>query len=183
MDNHNNSQFSDRGERIREEFAGAAKVKHEPPRPLTREIPPEKEFPVDALGDCLGEAVEAIYRRTQAPRAICAQAVLSVAALAVQAYADVLLPTGVCRPLSLYLITIAESGERKTSADDLALSPVRDHETELRAAYEEAHFSYSCAYAAWKRQHDQTLNNSKLYPDRESKRAALEKLGEQPNAP
>ncbi len=37
-------------------FNEAAEVKAEPPRPLTRELPPADPFPVEALGDVLGSA-------------------------------------------------------------------------------------------------------------------------------
>jgi Protein of unknown function (DUF3987) len=167
-----------------EEFDRAEEVKREPPRPLTREIPVGEQFPVDALGPVMAAAAEAIQRRVQAPLAICAQSVLSVAALAVQPFCDVVLPIGESgiRPLSLYLMTIAESGERKTSADDLALGPLRDHERGLGVAYDEAKRAYACDYAAWKQQHQQILT-SKDYPDRDSKRVALEGLGDAPSAP
>ena len=59
----------------------------------------------------------AIQDKVQAPIAICAQSVLAAATLAVQGRADVQLPTGQSRPISGYFITVAGSGERKTSAD------------------------------------------------------------------
>ena len=49
--------------------------------------------------------------------------------LAAQAHADVVLPFGQTRPLSLFLVTIAGSGDRKSSADNEALRPIRAHET------------------------------------------------------
>src|SRR5262249_50172052 len=89
--------------------------KAEPPRPLMRELPPAEPFPVDALGDVLGPAAGAIHDRVQAPMAICAQSVLGPARLVTQAYANIELPIGGKRvkPMSSYLITIAESGSGK----------------------------------------------------------------------
>ena len=89
------------------------------PLPLFRPIPPSEPYPVEALGS-LAEVVEAIRDRTQAPDAVCAQSVLGAASLVAQARADVELPTGEARPLSLFLVTVAQSGERKSAADDLA---------------------------------------------------------------
>ena len=66
----------------------------EPPRPLTRDLPPADPFPVSALGDVLSSAAMAIHDRVQAPVAIGGQSVLAAAALSVQAHADVELPTG-----------------------------------------------------------------------------------------
>src|SRR5262245_978873 len=91
----------------------------EAPRPLMRELPPADPFPIDALGDILAPAARAIQDRVQAPLAICGQSVLASATLAVQAHADVILPIGDerAKPLSSYLLTIAETGERKTECD------------------------------------------------------------------
>jgi hypothetical protein len=97
---------------------GTAKTK-EPPRPLRREIPPSEPFPVEAMGQLIAKAAEAIHDRVQAPIAICAQSVVAVANLAVQGHANIELPTGAIRPVSIFFATIGETGERKTSADDL----------------------------------------------------------------
>ena len=55
----------------------AEEMRAEPPRPLTRQMPPADAFPVDALGDVLGAAARAIHDRLQAPLAICSQSVLT----------------------------------------------------------------------------------------------------------
>src|SRR6185295_11879932 len=110
---------------------------------------PAEPYPVQALGPILSRAAAAIARKVQVPDAIAAQAVLAAAALAAQAHADVLLPFGQSRPLSLYLVTIAGSGDRKSSADNEALSPVHKCEKALRAEYDEAMKSYRIAIAAW----------------------------------
>ena len=78
------------------------------PEPLVREMPPGAPYPVHALGP-LREAVEAVQGMTQAPIAIPAQSALAVASLAVQAHADVE-TLGRPAPLSLYALTIAQSG-------------------------------------------------------------------------
>ena len=65
---------------------GTAKTK-EPPRPLRREIPPSEPFPVEAMGELMAKAAEAIHDRVQAPIAICVQSVLAVANQAVQGFA------------------------------------------------------------------------------------------------
>ena len=108
----------------------------EDPLPLTRSMPSAGAFPVAALGPVMAAAASAFQAKTQAPMDICANAVLAVAGLASQAHADVELPTGEVKPLSLFLVTIAPSGERKTSTDNLALVPVRERETSLRQEHE-----------------------------------------------
>ena len=101
----------------------AEEMRVEPPRPLTRQMPPADVFPVDALGDVLGAAARAIHDRVQAPLAICSQSVLAAAALAVQAHANVELPMGHVRPVSDYFVTVAETGARKSASDTEATWP------------------------------------------------------------
>ena len=95
----------------------------DPKRPLFRPLPPAPAFPMHALG-ALREPVEAIQMRTQAPAAMCAQSGLGAATLAVQAHRDVELPGSGRRPLTGLFGSVAESGERKTSVDRIALAPV-----------------------------------------------------------
>jgi hypothetical protein len=45
----------------------AEEMRVEPPRQLTRQMPPADAFPVDALGDVLSAAARAIHDRVQAP--------------------------------------------------------------------------------------------------------------------
>lgn len=87
----------------------------EGPQPLVREIAPGMSYPVQSLGP-LRPAVEAVQGMTQAPVAIPAQSALAVASLAVQGFSDVD-TLGGPRPVSLYALTIARSGERKSACD------------------------------------------------------------------
>lgn len=103
----------------------------EGPQPLVREIPPPDPFPVAALGP-LREVAEAVASETLAPIAMAAGSALAVASLATQAHADVSTLGGI-KPLSLYVLTIAKSGERKTAVDRLLLRGLREVE-EIGAA-------------------------------------------------
>jgi Protein of unknown function (DUF3987) len=176
--------MSTEGERaVAKVIADAETVEPEPPRPLRRELPPPEPFPIAALGRVLCDAARAIHEKVQAPLAICANSVLATAALATQGHANVELPTRQARPLSEYFITIAESGERKTSADAEALEPIVKHEQKLRAEYEAEHPGFVNAKEAWTKQRDQILRNKKEYPDQSAKRQALDLLGSAPQPP
>jgi hypothetical protein len=158
-----------------------AEVKPEPPRPLTRELPPADPFPIDALGDLLGSAARAIHERVQCPLAICGQSVIAAATLAAQGHADVQLPTGHVRPISNFFVTIAETGERKTAADNEALWPVRKREKALREAYDEAFPSYENQRIAWEKAREHAMKKAK--GDRGAIKYALDALGPAPTAP
>lgn len=107
--------------------------KMEEPQPLVREIPEGEAYPVEALGP-IREAVEAVYDKTQAPIAIAAQSALSVASLAVQGFADVETLAGFA-PASLFCLTVAASGERKSACDKLLMSGLREHEADAMQTY------------------------------------------------
>lgn len=92
-------------------------IELEPPRPLRRALRAGEPYPLAALGDVIAPAVQGTQDLIQAPLEICAQSALSHAALAVQAHANVVLPTGHARPLSLFLLSVASSGDRKSAAD------------------------------------------------------------------
>jgi hypothetical protein len=96
------------------------------PQPLVRDLPKAAPYPVDALGP-LKRAVEAVHGLTQAPVAIPAQSALAIASLAVQGFAQVETLSGP-KPTSLYLLTIAGSGERKSACDGYLMAALRDFE-------------------------------------------------------
>ena len=121
--------------------------KAEGPQPLLREIPAGEAYPVHALGP-LQAAVEAVQDITQAPVGIAAQSALSVAALAVQGFADVE-TLGGDAPVSLFCLTIAESGERKSSCDRLLMRGIRDHEREAASTYKDAFAEHETAREIW----------------------------------
>lgn len=106
------------------------------PLPLIPPIAKSLDYPVDALGPILANAAKAIAAKCQCPIVMAAQSILSVASLAAQRLADVRLPYGQTRPLSLFLVTIAASGDRKSSADNEALVPIRKHEKTLKKQFE-----------------------------------------------
>ncbi len=119
----------------------------EEPQPLLREIPPGEPYPVHALGP-LGDAVKAAQDVTQAPIGIAAQSALSVASLAVQGFADVETLGGNV-PCSLFCLTIAESGERKSSCDRLLIRGVREHEHAQAEIYRDEFSEYEVSREIW----------------------------------
>lgn len=102
--------------------------------PLRRPIPPAEPYPLDTLGPILGDAARIISEVEQIPAALCAQAVLVAAAHAGQQHFNVKFHFG-SRPISLYAISVAESGDRKSRADTLASIPVNAKQRELLKQY------------------------------------------------
>lgn len=157
--------------------------KAEGPQPLMREIPPGEAYPAAALGP-LRQAVEAAQDVTQAPVGIAAQSALSVASLAVQGFADVE-TLGGDAPCSLFCLTIAESGERKSSCDRLLIRGVRDHEKAQSAAFRDAFAEHEVAREIWtgkrKRMMVEAASGDKIKAT--GAEADLRNLGPEPRAP
>ena len=155
----------------------------EGPQPLLREIAPGEAYPLAALGP-LREAVEAVHGMTLAPIAIPAQSALAVAALAVQGFADVE-TLGGPRPVSLYALTIARSGERKSACDAPLMAGLRDHEREEGRVQRDAFQSWQNAHALWKGERERILCEARKGKGekRLDAEADLEALGPEPQAP
>lgn len=153
--------------------------KAEGPQPLIREMPEADPYPIAALGP-LSEVTEAIASITEAPPALCAASVLAAAALAVQGLADVE-TLGGPRPVSLFLLTVAESGERKSTADRLAMKGVHDFEASLRPGYEEDKQAWQRERSIWEKRHTSILRGADEDPTGAS--ADLRDLGPEPEAP
>ncbi len=115
-----------------------------PPRPLIESNPVPQPYPVQALGGILGPAVERMAEVIGVPQALAAQSVLAASALATQGHAGLQLD-GRHYPLSLYLITVAASGDRKTASDRSALLPARQWEREQWQHYREKLSRYRAA--------------------------------------
>jgi hypothetical protein len=110
-----------------------------------------------------------------------AQSVLAAASLAAQAHADLLLPFGQPRPLSLYLVTVAASGDRKTSSDNEALWPIRKDEKALKDRSESEYEVWSIAHASWTAERRKIEGDKKL--NYETRKTELRNLGPEPPRP
>lgn len=110
-----------------------------------------QSFPFDGLGSILGGAARAIAEGVQAPDALAGGSVLASAALAAQAHADILMPHGQRAPLSLFIITGALSGDRKTATDAIANLPAEEHRREQARQHAEELADYEHAQAGRQR--------------------------------
>lgn len=97
----------------------------EEPLPLEADLAPPQPFPLDALPPVLEGAARAIVASVKAPAALVGGSLLAASSLATQHRADVITPANVRAPLSLFMASVAASGERKSAVDALALQPHR----------------------------------------------------------
>lgn len=151
------------------------------PEPLRRPTPPPEPYPIAELGPILAPACESLRRVIQAPDAVCGASLLAAASLAVQALADVH-HDGRVHPLSLWMLTVAESGERKSAVDAEAMRPAREFEHELAQEHAAACVVHAVESEAWAARKDAAKRDAKA-----NKAAglaeALRRIGPEPPPP
>lgn len=104
----------------------------------------EPTYLFNATGDCaprpefrnpvIETAVRAVVQLTDAPDPIAMHSVLSTISIATQGLADVSTLNG-SSPLSLFFLTIAASGERKSACDKFAIRSLREFEAQQYNKY------------------------------------------------
>lgn len=149
-------------------------------------IPPREEakpYPIHALGP-LREAAIAAARMSGAPDALAAQSALAVASTCVQSFADVQTLGGGTAPVSLFLLTVAASGERKSSTEKRLTSALRDWEKSAFSKSAEEREKYNLAGKAWEaKQSGLLVRVKKGGEDGSVAEAALQELDPRPNPP
>ena len=158
--------------------ARVATVARGEPEPLRRPVPPAKDYPVDCLGEVLGPAARRIHEVVQAPLALCGQSILAAASLAAQSHADVVID-GRREPLSLWAVSVAESGDRKSAADKLALEAHKGYERDSLEEFAHLEAEYKLELAA----HKAAINAASKGKDPDAIKSALANVGPEPERP
>jgi putative DNA primase/helicase len=120
------------------------------PEPLTTPLDP-LPYPVDALPPMLREAVLEVQAFVQAPAALVACSALSTLSVAAQGLVNVRRDAQLVGPVSLYVLAVAESGERKTTCDRILGAALREWErdrTRAAAPEQAAHASATAVLQA-----------------------------------
>ena len=103
------------------------------PQPLSATAEPEP-YPVDALPDTLRAAVEEVAGFVKAPVPMVASSALAALSLACQAHIDAKRAERLQGPVGLFLLTIADSGERKSTCDGFFVSAIRQYQDDQAEA-------------------------------------------------
>lgn len=106
-------------------------------------------YPVDAMYAPVCDAIREVQNQVQAPDALVAGSFLAAMSIACQGNVDVLLPTGLARPSSLYLAMFGQSGERKTTVDSLVSASIYEHDKQYAAANADAVTHYEATLRMW----------------------------------
>ncbi|EJR8330391.1 DUF3987 domain-containing protein, partial [Escherichia coli] len=93
------------------------------------------EFPLSSLPPLIRDAVIEAQQITQAPLGLVAASALGAVSLVCQNLIDVCRLNTLRGPVSLFFLTLAESGERKTAVDKLLMKPLYQQEMQLYSRY------------------------------------------------
>ncbi|WP_316354710.1 YfjI family protein [Candidatus Trichorickettsia mobilis] len=97
---------------------------------------------------------------------------------------NIMMPFGEIKPISCFFLTIAESGERKTSCDNVMLKTVRDYEEELRKENSVDLQAWENDCTTWKREYELILREQKsTNGSRDIIKSKLDALGAKPVSP
>lgn len=110
-------------------------------------VPP---YPLKHFHLIIHDAALEMHQNVKAPDALVGMAFLTAIAVACQGLIDVRLPTGQIRPVSLNLVTIAESGERKSVVEGLTSAPIYEHDELCAKKYIDDIAEYQIEFRFWK---------------------------------
>ncbi len=127
------------------------------PQPLTAKIEPET-YPVDALPDTIRAAVEEVAGFVKCPLPLVVGSALGALSLAIQAHCDIKRAERLTGPVSLFMLSIADSGERKTTCDGFFTSSIRQFEAEQAELAAPLLKDHTAALAAWNAQREGILS-------------------------
>lgn len=135
---------------------GDADVEWPRPEPLIGQKE-RQPYPVDALPAAIRRAVEEVQACVQAPVEMVAGSALATASLAAQALADVRRNHTLIGPIGLYFLTVAESGERKSTVDRLFGRAIHHFQDAQREAARTSLAVHTADLATWEARREASL--------------------------
>ncbi len=139
---------------------GVTPTKLGTPRPLI-EADCADPYPVEMLPPLIRDAVEEVASYVQAPVALIAGSALAAVSSAVQTGFSVQRSSALSGPATLYLLTVAESGERKTTVDNIFIGPIREWEAAQRKLLGARRAEYKAELEDWEQQAEELQRNIK----------------------
>lgn len=116
-------------------------------------LPPRNApFPYFMNLPAIRSAVDEAERNIQAPRSIIFSSALTAIALVQQGLIDVRKPNGQVVPTSLMFLTVADSGERKSTAENVFMEQIRTFQSEQKLECREKLRTWQVKHDIWKTQ-------------------------------
>lgn len=121
------------------------------PQPLFASIE-SQDYPIDALPESVRRAVEEVVGFVKAPIPMIATSALAAMSLAIQAHVDVERAERLTGPTGLFLMVIADSGERKSTCDSFFTRAIREYQSQEQEASKQIIQSFRSDHEVWEAQ-------------------------------
>jgi len=136
----------------------------------------KEDYPLEGFPEVIRNAIAEVQNFTQTPVAMAAASAMSVLSLAAQGIFNIERTSGLDGPISLFQLTIAGSGERKTTNDRKFLKPIYEFDKQAEEQGKEDEKIYKANLAAWKAKNDALMYKIKK-PFKSSGNPKFEKKG------
>lgn len=120
----------------------------ESPQPLIATIEPIP-YPIESLPPIMRDAVQEVGDFVQAPVPMVALSAMATLSIAAQGHVDVQRASRLEGPCSLFMLAIADSGERKSTCDGFFSQPIKDYEQQQAIAAKPEVKKYEAELGAW----------------------------------
>lgn len=94
-------------------------------------------------------AVDEVRANVKAPKPLIFSAALTALSVGLQGLFDVQKPSGGIAPCSLMILTIANSGERKSTVENIFLAGVRRYQKQMADRYEKDYLAWKIKFKIW----------------------------------
>lgn len=103
------------------------------------------------VGELLEYCVSEVATNIQAPRTLVMSTALAAVSTSLQGVVDIQWPDGRISPLSLYFLTRARSGERKTAVHSRMFSAIHEFQKKEREDFKKSQDEYAIDYEVWEK--------------------------------
>lgn len=114
-------------------------------------------YPIDALPGGIGDAVREVVGFVQCPIPLAACSALTAVSTVAQGLVDVRRAEKLTSPASLFVLAIAESGERKSTCDEYFTSAIAEWEAQKSEEAKPELARHAADFAAWEARRDGIL--------------------------
>lgn len=132
------------------------------PEPMELNASNEQDpYPLEDLPPVVRNVIDEVVREVMCPVPLAASSALGAMSLAIQGQYDVQRTPGLRGPSSLYFLTKATSGERKSECERLVMAGLRAYEEEKKQELAQEVKDYRANQAAWEATKEALLDNIK----------------------
>ena len=143
-----------------------------------------EQYPRESMPQILQEAVDEVAQFVQSPYSMLASSAISVLSIACQGLFDVRRSERLEGPCGLYFLTIAESGERKSTGENIFMVAIRDYERIITERTKPLMKEYTAKLNAWESKcagiKDRIRQDTKKGEDTSNAEEELQKLVSNP---